>query len=304
MRLRVIIAHTFQGLWANKAMAVGLMLVTLVSSLFAGAALLLNLQTGYMRDSWFDKVEITAFMCAPGDQADTCTHGEATQEQIDAVAAFLASDAMKPYVANVEFEDKDEAFANFQRMFKGTDLAQFGDKEALPVSFRISLIDPREYRVVAEELVGRDGVFQVRDQKAVVDPLLNVLSRAQGVSIALAAAMGLAAAILIATTIKLSSISRQKDVEILRLVGASRWFIQVPFLLEVAFSVLIGAAVSVGTLWVTVRFYVNSWLGGSFTTMRFVDARDVAMMAPWLLGGALLLAVGVSMISLNREVKA
>ncbi|MDO4792072.1 MAG: permease-like cell division protein FtsX [Buchananella hordeovulneris] len=304
MRLRVILAHTFQGLWANKAMAVGLILVTIVSSLFAGAALLLKQQTGYMRDSWFDKVEVTAYMCAPGDQADTCTHGEATQEQIDAVAEFLASDAMKPYVANVDFEDKDEAFANFQRMFKGTDLAQFGDKDALPVSFRISLVDPREYRVVAEELTGRDGVFQVRDQKAVVEPLLLVLSRAQAISIALAAAMALAAGILIATTIKLSSISRQKDVEILRLVGASRWFIQVPFLLEVTLSVLGGALVAVGTLWAGVRFYVGSWLGGSFSTMRFVDSTDVLMVAPWLIGLALGLSIVVSMISLHRELKA
>ncbi|MDO5080726.1 permease-like cell division protein FtsX [Buchananella hordeovulneris] len=303
MRLQVLFSQVFQGLYRNSITAIGVMLVTAVSFVFLGSALLMDRQTEYMRESWYDKVEVTVYMCAAGDTADTCTAGEATQEQIDAIGEYLKSDAMKPYVADVIFEDKERAYANYQRMFSGTGLGQFADKELLPVSYRISLVDPREYQVVAEELTGRDGVYQVRDQRAVVDPLLRVLNTASTLSLSMAGLMFLATVLLIMTTIRLSAINREKEVEIMRLVGASRLFIQLPFVLEVAISALLGAALAATALVVTVKFFVASWLGGAFSTMRFVDVGDALQVTPVLFALALVLAIVGSVFSVKRAAR-
>ena len=295
MRIRFILSETFKGLSRNLAMTVSVILVAFVSLLFVGASALLQEQISTMKGDWYDKVEVSVYMC-PASSGASCPNGEATQEQIDAVEGLLNSDALKPYVKSYTFESKAEAYAKFKEVYGNRPIGRNATEDMMPVSFRIKLNDAEKYQVVAEQLTGRDGVERVRNQREALESFFLVMNRATWIT------GGLAAVLLITTTIRLSAMSRSKETEIMRLVGASKFFIQLPFVLEGAIAALIGAVAAVGALWAGVRLIVDEWLGESptFINTAFISTGNVLLLAPWILLAAIVLAVVSSSFSLSK----
>ncbi len=114
--------------------------------------------------------------------------------------------------------------------------------DALPESFRVELVNPERYPVIAEEFPnGQNGVDQVRDEGDFLDRLFSLLNGARNATIAVAVVQALAALLLISNTIQLAAFNRRNETNIMRLVGASRWYTQLPFILEAAVAGLIGA---------------------------------------------------------------
>ena len=302
MRFRFIVSETGKGLARNFAMSVSVVLVSFVSLLFVGASALLQTQISTMKGDWYDKVEVSVYMCPASSSGAACPDGEATQEQIDAVESFINSDALKPYVKSYTFESKAEAYAKFKEVYGDRSIGRSATEEMMPVSFRIKLVDAEKYQVVAEQLTGRDGVQRVVDQRKTLETFFLVMNRASWITGGLAAIMAVAAVLLISTTIRLSAMSRSKETEIMRLVGASNFFIQLPFMLEGAIAALIGALAAVGSLWVGVHYIVDGWLAQSLTFVNtaFISTRHVLVLAPWLLLAAVALAVGSSSFSLSK----
>lgn len=303
MRLRFILAETGKGLARNKAMAVAVVIVTFVSLLFVGIAALAQLQVGKMQQQWYDKIEVSIYMCAPQDQTPSCNLQEATDEEIDSVRQRLASAELQPYVAEVYEETKDQAYEAFLEMYGNDPLAQFTTADMLSFSFRIKLVNPEQYQVIQEEFAGTPGVSEVRDQRELIEPLFQVADKAKMISLGLAGIMTIAAVLLITTTIQLSAMSREEETQIMRLVGASNLFIQAPFMIEGALAALTGAGLAVATLFVGVRVLFDNWLAGSFTWANFVSAKEVWLVTPGLVVAALLLALIASALSLGRYTK-
>ena len=311
MRFRFILSETFKGLTRNLAMTVSVILVAFISLLFVGASALLQQQITTMKGDWYDKVEVSVYMCPSSSGVSSseaassgagCPGGEATQKQIDAVEALINSDALRPYVKSYTFESKAEAYAKFKEVYGDRSIGRSATEEMMPVSFRIKLVDAEKYQVVAEQLTGRDGVQRVVDQRKTLETFFLVMNRASWITGGLAAIMAVAAVLLISTTIRLSAMSRSKETEIMRLVGASNFFIQLPFMLEGAIAALIGALAAVGSLWVGVHYIVDGWLAQSLTFVNtaFISTRHVLVLAPWLLLAAVALAVGSSSFSLSK----
>lgn len=300
MRFRFILSETGKGLIRNKMMATAVVLVTFVSLLFVGAASLAQIQVGMMKSQWYDKIEVSIYMCAPQDQVASCNGTEATTEEIDAVRDRLASPELAPYISKVYEETKEEAYESFQKMYGDTSLAQWTTADMLQFSFRVKLIDPEQYQIVKEELAGTPGVADVRDQRELIEPLFELVEKAKIVSISIAAVMVVAAVLLITMTIRLSAMSREEETQIMRLVGASNLFIQAPFMIEGAIAALVGAALAVGTLFVSTKLLVDNWLANSFTWTSFIGPAQVWMVAPILVVAALLLALVASAFSLAK----
>ena len=300
MRLQFILSEIGVGLRRNLSMAISVVLVTFISLTFVGAAALLQLQIVQMKGEWYDKVEVSIFLCPTNSDAPTCAGGEATPEQIDTVKAQLDGDALKPYVKARFFETKDEAFAAFQKQFAGEALAQGVTADQMQASFRVTLVDPQQYQVIHDYFTGRQGVEEVRDQRQVIEPIILVLNRATLLSVGLAAVMLLAAVLLITTTIRLSALSRRRETGIMRLVGASNLFIQLPFMLEGAIAATIGAGMAVTGLWFGVRYLVQDWLASSVTWVPYIGTDAVWSIAPALVGVSILLAGISSVVSLSR----
>ncbi len=301
MRFRYVLSETGKGLTRNLAMTVSVILVAFVSLLFVGASALLQAQISTMKGDWYDKVEVSVYMCPPSSSYSQCSAGEATQAQIDAVEDLVNSTTLEPYVASYTIESKEAAYKNFMKAYGNSSIGRNATEDMMPVSFRIKLTDAEKYQVVAEQFEGRDGVERVVDQRATLEPLFLVMNRASWITGGLAAIMALAAILLITTTIRLSAMSRSRETGIMRLVGASNTFIQLPFVLEGVIAALIGGLLAVGALFVGVKYVVTDWLAGSIKfTSAFIGTGDVLRLSPWLLLAAVLIAALASALSLRK----
>src|SRR5690625_342826 len=303
MRLRFVLSQLASGLRRNVSMTVSVVLVTFISLVFVGAALLLQMQIDIMKDDWYDWVEFSLFMCPADSAVPTCAAGGATDEQLAAIEDLLASDGLAPYVDEVYFETKEEAYEAFQEQMPDSVWTQSLTPDQMQVSFRIKLVDPEQYQVVADELSGRPGVEEVVDQRALLEPLFLILDRATLLAVALGGVMTVAAVLLITTTIRLSAMSRRRETSIMRLVGASNLFIQLPFMLEGALAALLGALLAAGGLWLGVRYIIEDWLASSVRWVNFVSTSDVLLIAPILILIRIVRAAISSLVSLSRYTK-
>ncbi|MGO3795526.1 MAG: permease-like cell division protein FtsX [Pauljensenia sp.] len=303
MKLRFILSEVGKGLTRNRAMSVAVVIVTFVSLLFVGVAGLAQMQVGRMKSEWYDKIEVSIYMCATDDETPSCNGDEATDDQIAAVREKLNSEELKPYVKEVYEESKEEAYENFQKLFGDSPLGQWTTADMLQVSFRVKLVNPEQYTIIKEEFSGTAGVSVVKDQRELVEPLFQVIDKAKMLSLGLAAVMTIAAILLITTTIRLSAMSREQETSIMRLVGASTLFIQAPFMIEGAIAALVGAGLAVGALFAGVHFLVDGWLAQAFQWTSFIGMREVWIMTPLLVLAALVLSLVASGFSLAKYTK-
>ncbi|QIK83032.1 permease-like cell division protein FtsX [Sanguibacter sp. HDW7] len=303
MRLQFILSEIGIGLRRNLSMTVAVILVTFISLTFVGAAGLLQIQVSKLKDDWYGKVEVSVFLCPTGSPKVQCADGEATPEQIDAIRGLLASPELASEVQEVFFESKEEAFKAFQEYFKDQDWAQAIGVEHMQASFRVKLNDPERYEVVSDVLQGRPGVESVEDQRKIFDELFLVLNRASIMTVGLAVLMLVAATLLITVTIRLSALSRSRETGIMRLVGASNLFIQLPFMLEGAIAAGLGALLAGGGLWLGVKYIITDWLAGQIQWVPLVGLPDVLLVAPLLLAVAVVLALVASVVTLRRYMK-
>ncbi|MGO1623336.1 permease-like cell division protein FtsX [Flaviflexus sp.] len=304
MRLGFVLSQTFKGIRSNRVVVASLTLVTFVSLMFLGAASLLQTQVGNLKNEWYDKVEVTAFLCPSNPTTAQCAGGEATQEQIDAIDDFLRSDAMAPYVDEIYIESKADALENFKEQMEGTTWVDALSEDAMQVSFRVKLVDPEEFEIVADELSGQPGVEYVIDQREQLESIFSVLNGATIIAGGLAITMIITALLLIVTMVRLSAMFREKDTGIMRMVGASNSLIQAPFVLEGFFAALLGSGLAVGTLYGGVKYFFDErGTDGQISFVKFIDSGDVLVMAPWLVGGALVVTVLASYIALRRYTK-
>ncbi|MDM7856646.1 permease-like cell division protein FtsX [Cellulomonas alba] len=303
MRLQFILSEIGLGLRRNVTMTISVILVTFVSLTFVGSAALLQGQIGKMKDEWYGKVEVSVFLCPKTSSAPTCAGGAVSDSQKSDIKAALDSPEIKPYVQHVYYESQEQAYKEFQKEFKDQFWASAATVDDMNSSYRIKLTDPKQYEVVADVVSGRPGVEDVQDEQKLFDKLFLVLNRATLLAGGLALVMLLAAVLLITTTIRLSALSRRRETGIMRLVGASTTFIQLPFMLEGAIAATVGALLAVGGLWVGVQYLVTDWLGQSVQWIPYVTTQDVLTVAPLLIGVAILLALISSVVTLSRYTK-
>ncbi|WP_029068667.1 permease-like cell division protein FtsX [Jonesia quinghaiensis] len=303
MRLQFILSEIGIGLRRNLSMTISVILVTFVSLTFVGAAILTQGQIQKFKGEWYDKVEITVYLCPRDSTVPSCADGEATQEHINQIEQVLESPEVSPEIREVMFESKDDAWVAFERNFSDRWWFTEMSVDDMNASFRIKLTDPEEYQVINEVLTGRAGVEEVRDQREIYEPLFDVLTKATLVASGLAGVMLLAAVLLITTTIRLSALSRRRETGIMRLVGASTLFIQLPFMLEGAIAATVGALLACVALWGGVHYLVEGWLGQNMDWIPYVTTGDVLMVAPWLIIVAILLAAISSIVTLSRYTK-
>src|ERR687890_1825642 len=225
-----------------------------------------------MKEIYYDKVQVSIFL------AD-----DVTDEQRSAIEQELANSTE---VATFIYESKAEAYARFKEQFsQQPELVQNTPPDALPESFRVELVNPERYSVIAAEFPnGQNGVDQVRDEGDFLDRLFSLLNGARNATIAVAVVQALAALLLISNTIQLAAFNRRNETNIMRLVGASRWYTQLPFILEAAFAGLIGGLLAAGGLVLAQVLFVDNTLAGPIKSgiIPAVDWADVIAISPWI----------------------
>jgi cell division transport system permease protein len=305
MRGGLILGEAFSGLRRNASMVISVVLVTFVSLTFVGAAVLMQMQIGKMKDFWVDRAQVAVYMCASVSTADTCEQGvAATQEQIDAVEAELTGPALAPLIRDFSFETSEEAYDDA--------IAQLGDEyegiitpDQINATFSINLVDQGNSDVIAEAFGGMDGVEEVADQMQYLEPLFSALTVATYIAVGIAGLMLIAAVLLIATTIRLSAFARRKEIGIMRLVGASNRFIQTPFVLEGVFAALIGSVLASLAVWAGVELGVAGYLRERIPFVTtWVGSSDLVFVIPVIIVIGVVLAALSAGFAIRRWLRA
>jgi len=304
MRFQFILSEINIGLRRNLTMTISVILVTAVSLLLLGVGVLAQKQVSAMKDFWYDRVQVSIFLCAKDSNKPSCSTGPVTQAQRDAILADLKSPSLGPYVAEVYYESKDQAFTRFKEQYKNSVLADNVTVDQMPESYRVRLKNPQQYAAVSQQFRDRPGVDTVQDQNQVLDRLFALLNGLKWCAWFVAGLTLVCSVLLVATTIRLNAFTRRRETGIMRLVGASNLVIQLPFLLESMIAAAIGAGIASAILLAFTQFAIQGWLR---STLRFIDnwvsIGDAALVMPWMFLLGMVIAGVSSMLSLRRYLK-
>jgi cell division transport system permease protein len=248
MRVNFVLTEVATGLRRNLTMTVAMILTTAISLGLMGTGFLIANMISDMKAIYYDKVQVSIFLV-----------DGVTDQQRQAIQTQLKA---SPEVKHFIYESKTEAYARFKQQFaQQPELVQNTPADALPESFRVELVNPERYSIIAATFPnGKNGVDKVRDEGDFLNRLFSLLNGARNATIAVAVVQALAALLLIANTIQLAAFNRRNETNIMRLVGASRWYTQLPFILEAAVAGLIGALMAVGGLVLTKVLFVDRTL--------------------------------------------
>jgi cell division transport system permease protein len=286
MRVNFVLSEVATGLRRNLTMTVAMILTTAISLGLMGTGLLIAGMITEMKNIYYDKVQVSIFL-ADG----------VTEEQRSAIEQELDA---SPEVASFLYESKEQAYERFQQQFaEQPELVENTPADALPESFRVELVNPERYPVIAEQFPdGEGGVDQVRDEGDFLDRLFSLLNGARNATIAIAVIQALAALLLISNTIQLAAFNRRNETNIMRLVGASRWYTQLPFILEAALAGLVGGLLAVGGLVLAKLLFVEKTLSAPIRAgiIPNVDWGEVA------LTGGIITAAGVGLAAVAAYV--
>lgn len=278
MRARFVFAEVWNGFRRNLTMTVAVIITVAVSLTLFGVSLMVRSQVDTMKDFWYDKVEISMFLCNDYSESPGCSGKRTSPEQVDEIAAELES--LKPLVEEFHFEDKEEAFKHFQDQFRNSPMLENVTADSLNESFRVKLSDPTQFDVVASAFEGREGIEQVVDQQQILDRLFQLLGGLEMVALFIAAVMLVVMILLVVNTMRVAAFSRRRETSIMRLVGASSFYIQLPFLLEAAIAAFLGAALAcLGMVGLKI-FLIDGFLVPNFQFTAFVGWADIVWILP------------------------
>jgi cell division transport system permease protein len=299
VRAAFIFSEVKIGLRRNLTMTFAVMITVAISLTLLGIGLLTNSQVRVMKDYWYNKIEVSVFLCGNLSQSPSCSTGPVTDAQRQSILSDLQA---LPVVQTVYHETQAEAFQHFQQQFKGSAIAQNVTQDQLPESYRVKLKDPTKFAVIQSAFEGRPGVDTVQDQRQILDKFFKLLSVLRDGAMAIGLASILTAMMLISNTLRLAAFNRRRETAVMRLVGASSFSIQLPFLLEGIFSAIIGWAVSTGLLSLF-KLAIDKKVAPLLSFTRFFTWSDVWVASSILFIGGLLLASISSFLTLRKHLK-
>ncbi|NNG18752.1 ABC transporter permease [Naumannella sp. ID2617S] len=284
--MRHTFAETWSGLRRNLTMTIAVVVTMWVSLSLFGAGLLANQQVDLMKGRWYDKIEISVFLCTKDTRGDNCEPGQdVTEAQKQQIEQTLRTN---PEVADVFFETKQMAYDEFRQAYEGSPIQDSLTVDQMQESYRVKLKNPEQYQGVVSAVAGLKGVQAVQDLHKVLDRLFEWLGLLQWGTIIASGLLLLAAALQIGNTIRMAAFARRREIGIMRLVGASNLYIMLPFLLESLIAGIIGAGLACATLAAGVYFLIirkaevlikaSPWIGWSHAGLAMAGVAIVGIL--------------------------
>ncbi|KAB1141870.1 ABC transporter permease [Streptomyces luteolifulvus] len=305
MRAQFVLSEIGVGLRRNLTMTFAVIVSVALSLALFGGSLLMSDQVSTMKGYWYDKVNVSVFLCNKSDaESDpNCAKGAVTEDQKKEILTDLKK--MTSVVQTVTYESQDQAYKHYKEQFGDSPLASSLTPDQMQESYRIKLKDPEKYQVIATAFNGRDGVQSVQDQKGILDNLFGLLNGMNWAARAVMALMLVVALMLIVNTVRVSAFSRRRETGIMRLVGASGFYIQAPFIMEAAVAGLIGGGVACGFLVVARYFIIDHGLALSekLNLINFIGWDAVLTKLPLILATSLLMPALAAFFALRKYLK-
>ena len=299
MRARFLLSEVGIGLRRNLTMTFAVIVTTAISLSLLGIGLLSNSQVNAMKDYWYDKIEVSVYLCGSLSESPSCVGGVVNEEQRLGIKSDLEA---LPVVQSVFYESQSEAYSRFQERFKDSAIAQNVTADQLPESFRVKLSDPTQYAVVVSAFSGRPGVDVVQDQRSILEKFFKLLNVLRNGALLVGLFSVLTAGLLISNTLRIAAFNRRRETGVMKLVGASSWSIQLPFLLEGIISALIGWVFATGLL-AGLKSVIDSKVAPLLTFTKFFGWGEVWVASAYLLATGLVVSILASVITLRRYLK-
>jgi cell division transport system permease protein len=299
MRAGFLFSEVRIGLRRNLTMTFAVIVTTAISLSLLGIGLLSNSQVNAMKDYWYDKIEVSVYLCGSLSESPSCAGGVVNAEQRLGIKNDLEA---LPVVQSVFYESQSEAYTRFQERFKDSAIAQNVTSDQLPESFRVKLKDPTQYAVVVSAFSGRPGVDVVQDQRSILEKFFKLLNVLRNGALLVGLFSVLTAGLLISNTLRIAAFNRRRETGVMKLVGASSWSIQLPFLLEGIISALIGWVFATGLL-AGLKSVVDSKVAPLLTFTNFFGWNEVWVASAWLLLAGLGVSTIASAVTLRRYLK-
>jgi cell division transport system permease protein len=290
MRTDFVVREVANGLRRNVTMTIAMVLTTAISLGLVGTGLLAVRTIDRTEQLYSDRFEVQVTLTADVSSTDLdCT------EPI--CAELMETLKQSPAVESVRFQSQQEAYEHFQELFAGQALAEVARPQSLPATLRVRLADQNSgAAAVRQAMEGQVGVRNVIDQREVVSKLFDMIGSFRDVTFALAIVQAIAAVLLISNTVQVSAFTRRTEVGVMRLVGATRWYTQLPFLIEAVVTGVVGALIAVGGLLAGKFLFIDQLLSGIVANgvVPPVELADIMWVAPILvmIGGGIAAITG------------
>ncbi len=294
MQMTYVFSELTTGLRRNVSMTVAVIVTMFVSLTLVGLGLLLNAQANKAEDFWGDRLQITVFLCTDNSPGANCIDGQVTAAQKTAVEEVLDNSAE---VSKWHYESSQTAYDKWRKVYTADNSTQQQVVDAikptdLAESYWITLKDPRKFEGVKSEVSGLPGVNSVRDLRQVLQPIYFWISAFKWGAIVIAGFLLVAAILQVGNTIRLAAFARRKEIGIMRLVGASSLYIQLPFLLEALFAALVGVFLAGSAIALFLYVVVYRLLRPNSNLVAWVDWADGA----WAIGAISLVGLALTLV--------
>jgi cell division transport system permease protein len=285
-RIEYYLKESFQGMRRNALIAFAAVSTAFIALFLLGLALLVQRQANLLINFANADVQISIFL---RDDINA-----AQQEHLQELLIGM------PEVKNLHYESKQDAYLNFQRIFRDQpDLVENVSPDAIPASFRVDLHQPEQFEVIRARVEAQPGIDQIVDHREFLERLNAVTAVFRLGVMAVAILMLIAAAALIGNTVRMAVFARRKEIGIMRLVGATNWFIRLPFMIEGIVAALIGAGAAVLALFIMKVAFLDP-LRTKVAFLPWVGSADVMATIPWLLTAGVAVAVVAGLLALGR----
>ncbi|MGH9043736.1 MAG: cell division protein FtsX [Acidimicrobiales bacterium] len=224
-----IARETATNLWRNRLMTIAAVLTVAVSLALVGAALLMKQGAANAEVDWQRGVQVTVWM-----------RPSASGTEVKAIGNQLAQ---LPYVHSCGYKTQLSDYREAQKLLPSSEFSALTPKTT-PSSFRCTPSQPSEAQVVVNRFDGLPGVLKATTPSASIHAMEETITVLQWVFVAVALVLLLSAGVLILNTIRMAIFARRREVSVMKLVGATNWFIRLPFMSEGLIQGLIGSLVA------------------------------------------------------------
>jgi len=290
--VRYYFSEAFQSIIRNSWLSAASVGVVAVSLLILGSSLLMVINASEMANDLESSIEISVFL-----------YDDTSWEEAMRMERTIRA---MPGVARVDFVSKEQALEDMKDRFRdeyGDLLTGLEDNNPLPDAFRVKAINTDQVASLAKELSLMAHAERVRYGQGVVEKLMALSSWVRIAGVVLMCLLGAAAVFLIATTIRLSVFARRREIGVMKFLGATNWFVRMPFLLEGMFLGLIGSLLAV----LVIFFGYSTLLSRIELLLPFLKMVDNPKLLMQLMEGMLVLGllIGIvgSMISMRKFLK-
>jgi cell division transport system permease protein len=305
MQLTYVFSELGNGLKRNVSMTVAVIVTIFVSLTLVGMGLLLNAQADKAEEYWGSKLQITVFLCNQNSTTANCVNGEVTGPQKEQVESVLNQ---HPEVSSWRLQSKQEAYDKWKSAYVSSDDTERRVYESIKPSdmqesYWVQLKNPEKFQGIKSQVQGLEGVNTVRDLREVLKPIYFWMNVMKWGAIAIAAFLVFAAVLQVGNTIRLAAFARRREIGIMRLVGASSLYIQLPFLMEALVAAVIGVTLAGGAIVAFMYFVIYEMLRPTSNIVAWIDWGDGVWALGWIGLIGLLLTLVPTLVMTRKYLK-